>query len=129
MFCQPLSAFAVLMFGSVPRARQRRGSRPGRNRNFAARHVRRPVNLRHVHAIREKVLAPRRQLARIQIAENMIRSRSSLIAFAPKSASMTGANVLQRGLRYSLRNAPVTVLSGPRQCGKTTLARQIASKN
>ena len=35
---------------------------------------------------------------------------------------------LQRSLRHSLRNAPVTVLYGPRQCGKTTLARQIASK-
>ena len=33
---------------------------------------------------------------------------------------------LQRRLRQNLRNAPVTVLFGPRQCGKTTLARQIA---
>jgi predicted AAA+ superfamily ATPase len=33
---------------------------------------------------------------------------------------------LQRRLRQNLRNAPVTVLYGPRQCGKTTLARQIA---
>src|SRR6266853_153627 len=33
---------------------------------------------------------------------------------------------LQRRLRQNLRNTPVTVLYGPRQCGKTTLARQIA---
>jgi predicted AAA+ superfamily ATPase len=33
---------------------------------------------------------------------------------------------LQQRLRRNLRNAPVTVLYGPRQCGKTTLARQIA---
>lgn len=32
---------------------------------------------------------------------------------------------LQRRLRRSLGNIPVTVLYGPRQCGKTTLARQI----
>jgi predicted AAA+ superfamily ATPase len=29
-------------------------------------------------------------------------------------------------LRRNLRAYPVAVLSGPRQCGKTTLARQIA---
>src|SRR5260370_36881411 len=33
---------------------------------------------------------------------------------------------LQRRLRQSIHNAAVTVLYGPRQCGKTRLARQIA---
>ena len=37
------------------------------------------------------------------------------------------ANLLQE-LRRSLRANPVTVLHGPRQCGKTTLARQIAGE-
>lgn len=33
---------------------------------------------------------------------------------------------LQHRLRRTVRTSPVTVLYGPRQCGKTTLARQIA---
>jgi predicted AAA+ superfamily ATPase len=37
-----------------------------------------------------------------------------------------GANLVNR-IRRALRASPVIVLYGPRQCGKTTLARQIAS--
>src|SRR5579884_2122092 len=36
------------------------------------------------------------------------------------------ADILDR-VRRAIRANPVTVLYGPRQCGKTTLARQIAS--
>ena len=32
---------------------------------------------------------------------------------------------LRRQIEYSLKRNPVTVVLGPRQCGKTTLAREI----
>lgn len=35
---------------------------------------------------------------------------------------------LEAEVRQSLVDAPVTTLLGPRQCGKTTLARQIGSQ-
>lgn len=37
-------------------------------------------------------------------------------------------NALQARLETAIRRAPVTLLSGPRQCGKTTLARRIAAR-
>lgn len=36
--------------------------------------------------------------------------------------------VLERRLNEALAAAPVTLLLGPRQCGKTTLARAVASR-
>ena len=39
---------------------------------------------------------------------------------------MIARDALLDRLRQSLRMSPVSLLFGPRQCGKTTLARQIA---
>ena len=39
---------------------------------------------------------------------------------------MIERRALLSGVRRALRTSPVVVLYGPRQCGKTTLARQVA---
>src|SRR5262245_53646439 len=58
-----------------------------------------------------------------------IENRNTYFRFSMYALAVIRRDELLHTVRKALRESPVVALLGPRQCGKTTLARQIAGRS